>query len=360
MNVKCFRAQYIKSLAAVLFSGVFLCGCFSHTAPEPQKPAFTPVMRVSDRMVARRKAAFKNIVKNIGVRGIAVYPGSWKHVPAQEVISKISAYGFNRIYFVITSECEIDGKLYELFAQAEKAKIGAHILLRQRDYFSPWQGNAFVRMFKTSYPQLVEVSKEIADLNEELVDDKTGRVAGFSILLEPHRFTTVAHRRGGVDGCFIWSEKTFGAGLDNDMLMKKSMADARAAAKSAVPFTPAIADFYHDWAVGGKLSTGTVDSIAALSTTGTPEVLLLSSGNKPTEVPKGLSAEFAQGKCRIIPVMLVADHLSVDKDRFRRRNYTDFLRGVKYGTEKMAENPNLAGFVTGPLRALEYMCYEEE
>ena len=172
MNVKCFRAQYIKSLAAVLFSGVFLCGCFSHTAPEPQKPAFTPVMRVSDRMVARRKAAFKNIVKNIGVRGIAVYPGSWKHVPAQEVISKISAYGFNRIYFVITSECEIDGKLYELFAQAEKAKIGAHILLRQRDYFSPWQGNAFVRMFKTSYPQLVEVSKEIADLNEELVDDQ--------------------------------------------------------------------------------------------------------------------------------------------------------------------------------------------
>lgn len=352
--------QLLLIVSAAVFSVISLCGCVPHTVPEPQKPAFTPVMRVSDRLAARRKAAFKNIVKDIGVRGIAVYPGSWKHVPEKEVIDKIAAYGFNRIYFIITGETELDNNLAKLFKYASQANIKGYIVLRQRDYFKPWQGNGFVRLFKPSFPDLAELAEDIADFSEDLEDDEWGKVSGFSILLEPHRFNSVAHRRGGVDSCFVWSDKTFGANLDNDMLMKKSMSEAADAAKKSVPFTPAITDFYHEWATEGKLSTGTIDSVAALATTPAPEVLLIATGNKPTEVVKGTKNEFAQSRCSIIPVLLVADHLSVETGRFRRRNFTDFLRGVKYGTNKMAENPKLSGFVTGPLRALEYMCYEEE
>ncbi|MBQ4315265.1 MAG: hypothetical protein IJC21_07480 [Lentisphaeria bacterium] len=349
---------------AALFAGAILLtalvsGCIS-TPVIPQRPAAMPALRADDATVAVRKAELGKIGGDSAVRGVMVYPGSWLSIEADEVIAKVASYKFNRIYFVISSEDELDGRLEELFESAAKAGIPAYIAIRQRDYFPRFRGNAFVRLFKSEYPDMVKMAENIADFADSLGDG--AKVAGFTILLEPHRFNAAEQRNGGIDGCFVWSGNTFGIGLDNDALMNKTLDDAAKAAKKAngINFTPAIADFYHEWASEGKLSRGKIDEISALST-GSKEVLLFSSGNKPTAVAAGIKNEFSDAKLsRITLVFLVADHLSLDNTVFRRRNFKDYLHGMRYGLQKLNGKKAYNGFVTGPLRALEYMCHEKE
>ena len=338
--------------AAVLAAGVF-SGCISSTPVSPRRPASEPVLKVDDNTVARRKAAFIRATGKSKVRGVVIYPQSWKDHPADDVIKRAKSYRFNRIYFVISSELELSENLENLLDSSIKAGIAPYIVIRQRDYCKRFRGNAFIRSFSKEYPDVFEVSKMVAEYV------KSGRASGFVILIEPHRFTSVEQRQGGIDSCFIWSDLNFGAGCDNDILMKKSFATAAKAAKLNVPFTPAIADFYHEWAVDGKLSTGNINETAKLAD-GSPEVLLLSTGNKPSEMAAGIKNEFDAAKCSIIPVFMVADHLSEDTARLRRRNFSDFVRGIGFGVGKLTLRKSYSGFVTGPLRSLEYMSLEKE
>jgi hypothetical protein len=352
------RNTAVFTIFAILVCCVF-SGCVSSTPVAPQRPAALPVMKAADKVVKARKKAFANACRGSKIRGVVVYPLSWKDVPADEVVRKAASYGFNSMYFVISSEVELDSHLEELCISAVKSGIAPHIVLRQRDYFKRFRGNAFVRSFKTEYPDIVEVSRRVAEFSDNLGDE--GKIAGFSIILEPHRFNAVEQRRGGVDNCFIWDNKNFGPGSDNDMLMKKSFADAALAAnESDIAFVPVIADFYHEWAKDGKLSCGKITDTAKLSTS-KKDVLLLSTGNKPTAVAAQIKDEFADADdTKITLVIMVADHLSVNESAFRRRNFSDFLNGIKYGTGKLKSLKAFNGLVTGPLRALEYMCHEEE
>ena len=339
-------------LTSAIFAMAVFSGCIS-TPVTPQRIAAEPVEKVDDAVVAQRKAAFVRAVKRTPVRGVLVYPLSWKDFPAEEVASRAASYGFNRIYFVVSSEQEINCRLEDLMESAVKKGITPYIVLRQRDYFNRHRGNGFVRLFKNRYPDLLSVSEKAADYVE---DCKAG---GFVILIEPHRFTSVEQRRGGIDSCFVWSDINFGIGLDNDVLMKKSFSEVSRAAKSGVPFVPAIADFYHELAAEGKISIGKINETAKLAS-GTPEVLLVSTGTKPSAVAENIKNEFSSANCKITLVFIVGDHLSEDSRRFRRRNFTDFVRGIGHGTGQLASQKAYNGFVTGPLRALEYMCREKE
>ena len=356
------KSKIAGKITALSAGAILVCcgfsGCIS-TPAAPQRPFSLPVLQANAKVIQSRKQQFISISAKNKIRGVAVYPLSWKDVPAAEVIRRAASYKFNRIYFVISSEQELDDRLEELCVCASKENIASYIVLRQRDYFKPFRGNAFVRMFKQEYPDLQEVSRRIADFADSLDDE--GKIAGFSIILEPHRFNQVEQRRGGVDSCFVWDEKSFGIGFDNDMLMKKTFADVAAVQKeSDLPFVPVISDFYHEWRKENKISCGSIGEVAKLSSS-KKDVLLLSTGNKPTAVVNGVKNEFADaGNCRITLLLLVADHLSVDSEAFRRRNFTDFLRGVKYSTDKIAGKKSYNGLVTGPLRAMEYMCHEKE
>ena len=353
------RIKQSVFLEKYIFSAVFavvLCGCVS-TPVASQKPAALPVDRVSENTAASRRMAFRNALGTREIHGVVVYPGSWHEYSSSSVIAKAAAYGFNRIYFVITSEAELDDKLRELVSDAAKAGIASHIVLRERDFVKYPRGNAFVRSFKPEYPQIPGAGKLVQDFNDSLEEGKGG-ISGITVLIEPHRLNSREQYSGASGSCFIWQEDTFGAGLDNDMLMKKSLANAAEVAKLKIPFTPAIADFYHEWSVDGKLTQGRISDIEKLSETGS--VLLLSSANKPGMIAESMKNEFLACKCGITPVILVADHLSVDSVKFRRRTFSDFLRGVSYGRDKMVNKKQCRGFITGPLRALEYMCYEKE
>ena len=348
---KMFSGKIIIFLLAAISVPLMFSGCIS-TPVAPCRPAAMPALRVDDAAAAKRKAAFRQAVKQSPVRGVIVYPGSWKEFTADDVVKRAASYNFNRIYFVISSEEELDSRLEDLLESSVKNAIAPYVVVRQRDYFNRYRGNAFVRLFLKRYPDAVEVCRQAS----ELITPYKGTVV---MLIEPHRFTSAEQRRGGIDSCFIWGDFNFGIGMDNDMLMKKSLSDAAEAGKKSAQFIPAIADFYHEWAASGKLSAGKIDEVAKLAG-GKPEVLLISTGNKPSAMAEGIKNEFAAAKCKIIPVFIVGDHLSEDTARFRRRNFSDFVRGIGYGHSQLSGKKAYGGFVTGPLRALEYMSYEKE
>ena len=356
--MKIIPSGYLKLLAAgaVVFT---LSGCIS-TPVTPQRAAATPVMRVKETVAAQRKSDLYEAIIDEKIRGIAVYPGSWKNHSADDVISRVKSYNFNRVYFVLTSERELDDNLVQLVKCANNEGIAPYIFLRQRDYYPRHRGNFIVRFFRPEYPQTENMGCIIKEFAQKLEDEEAGKLAGFTILLEPHRFNLIEQRKGGIHPCFVWSNDAFGIGGDNDQLIRKSIADAKKLTGSEIPFTPAIADFYHEWAVDGKLSTGKIGDIAEIATN-SPEVILMMSGNKPSTSVAGVVNELKASKDKsVILLFAVADHLSVNKERFRRRNFTDFVKAIKYGNKKLSGYPAKAGIITGPLRALEYMCYEEE
>ncbi len=347
---------YIKLIAAgaVVFS---LTGCVS-TPVTPQREAAAPVMRVDESVASGRKAALNEAIIDEPVRGVTVYPASWKNHTADDVISRVKSYNFNRVYFVITSERELDDRLAELIQCADREGVAPYIFLRQRDYYPRHRGNLIVRHLRPEYPQIADMTRIIGEFAGKL--EENVKINGFTILLEPHRFNLLEQRKRGIHPCFVWKDDAFGIGKDNDMLVEKTFADAGVLSKSSIPFTPAIADFYHEWAEDGKLAKGRINDVSALAANA-PEVILLMTGNKPTVSIAGVKNELKAAQANsVILLFAVADHLSVSRERFRRRTFTDFVRAVKYGREKLSGYPAKAGIITGPLRALEYMCYEKE
>jgi hypothetical protein len=347
--------KYLMTAGAVLF---LLSGCIS-TPVTPQREAAAPALRVSESVAAKRKADLCEALIDEKIRGVVLYPASWKNYSVDDVISRVKSYNFNRIYFVITSEDELDERVAELIRCATREGVDSHIFLRQRDYYPRHRGNLIVRYFLPEYPQTADLGRIIREFADEFLGDE-GKISGFTVLLEPHRFNVTEQRKRGIHPCFIWRDDAFGIGFDNDILTKKTLEDAGKLTASAIAFTPAAADFYHEWAAEGKLSRGRVNDFSALATNA-PEVVLLMTGNKPTAAVAGVRNELREAKTSsVILLFAVADHLSIGRERFRRRNFTDFVKAVKYGREKLSAYPAKSGIITGPLRALEYMCYEEE
>ena len=129
----------VKLVLSVAVLAAVFSGCVSSTPAEPQRPAAEPVLKVDDNTVFRRKAAFIRASGKSKVRGIAVYPQSWKGYPADEVVKRVKSYKFNRIYFIITSEVELNDELEELMAGSVKAGIAPYIVIRQRDYYNRYR-----------------------------------------------------------------------------------------------------------------------------------------------------------------------------------------------------------------------------
>ena len=354
--MKDIRWGYTKLLAAgaVVFS---LCGCIS-TPVEQQRIASLPAIKVDNSVVSQRKSALCEVMIDDKVRGVALFPSSWLDHSADDVVSRVKSYNFNRIYFILTSEAELDEKLAELIGCATREGVESHIFLRQRDYYPRSRGNRIKRAMLPEYPQIADMGRIIEEFAKEKLKD--GKISGFSVLIEPHRFNALEQRKGGIHPCFMWRDDAFGIGKDNDMLMVKSLNDAKKLTPSQIPFTPAVADFYHEWAVEKKLSCGRINDFSAIATNA-PEVILMMTGNKPTLAVSGVTNELAQAKENSVILLFgVADHHSGNPERFRRRTFTDLVKAINYGRARLAGYPARAGVITGPLRALEYMCYEKE
>ena len=345
-----------SGFAAVAGALLLVGGCVS-TPERYALPVMVPELMASGEVRAARAEEFRKLTAGIAVRGVGLFPRAFRIIPDEELLDRISALGFNRIYCYISSEKQLDEEFRDFISRAAKRGIAVEAVLNQRDFYCRATGNRIIRFFRPSYLRLDEAAEGLAEFNEELPRD--ARLAGVTVITEPHLFTPT-NPDTPPDSLYYWSEDTFGPDLDNAMLMRQSLDMLKAAAQKSpgLPLTVGVADFYHELAVAGKLPLGKVSDFCAIS----PRIMLLDSGNKPSQAADVVENELAAipaGSTAMVGINL-AGHTSVDSGSLRRRDWNDLMRGMKYLLGRFREHRAFEGFVIAPFSALEFLYLERD
>ena len=195
------------------------------------------------------------------------------------------------------------------------------------------------------------------EFNEKSLPENN-RIAGITVILAPQMFTA-SHPERLHGRLYSWDDKHYGIGGDNDMLVRESLETVMkiAAIPNMLPLTVAVPDFLHNAAVEGKLSCGKVTDFLACA----DAVAVISSANLPSKVPVAVQDEFAaaaEQNEKIITVIPLAGHTSVDSGRLRRRNWLDFQRTTNNFMKKTADSKAFGGVIITPMAVVEYLRQE--
>ena len=352
--------RFFFSAGAVL-TAVFLCASFSGGGCAAKYPEVkTAEPRVSDKVMVQRAEELKKALADFPFRGIELAP-EW--LPSEEqfsnrqILKKIQAFGFNCICIYLKNKDFLGEKrLTEFVTEARREGFRVMLELRQSDFVYHYRGNALVRMFVPESLSVVEMAREVASFNEDLPED--AKLNGLIIAVDPHEFTRSNHMRPK-NYVFSWDEKSYGAGLDNDLMMRHALNMLLEVCNAVrpLPVTASVADFYHDRAKEGKLTVGKMDDFLEIS----PQVIVRSSGNKPSEAVLALGEELQDMKRHesVVIGFSLASHASISKGAFRKRNWTDFMKGVNYLVKTWSRSPAMGGMMLGPLRVLDELQREE-
>lgn len=337
---------------------LFISGC-GHTPKRTNTmPLAAPPESAAPAEIARRTAEFKKVTAILPIRGITVFPSAFiGRFTNDQVIGMIKNLGFNRIYCHLTSERELDSELSEFITAANKHGIPVELVLSQQDFYRAYRGNRLIRGLFIQYPDLYEaVCKAVKFTQNDLPENV--RISGITVQLTPHLINGNNIQRTRQQ-LYSWSEKHYGIGGDNDMLMIQSL---RYAAKIAAipglpPLTIAIPDFYHRVASEKKISRGQISDFAKL----TRSVAVINSANRPSQLPVMVqdALDAAPKGCKILIVVPIAGHTSVDSDRLRRRHWADFHNSTAYLVKKAGSHPACAGVIFSPLAVIEYLRLEK-
>jgi len=327
-------------------------GCNS-TPVRQEERAMEPPTPAQKATVERRAAALRRALSPLKVRGVGVPLSSYRHrlLPAAEIMKIVRQLGFNRLYCYISSEKELDDELRGLVTAAAAEKIPVELMIRQGDFRHRFRGNALVRSFLPQYRKLPDLAAEIIKFNETLPPQ--AKLAGVTARFEPHLFT----RANGADQIpgmiWIWSDLTFGKGLDNDKLAGASIEVFREmkAKLNGIPLTVELPDLYPAWCAAGSLSRGRVSDFA-----GFDGVMVQCSGNVPSALVRGYTA--AAGNRSLVAIIPVADHSSVSRGALRRRDWNDLVRAVDYFVR--STRLKCPGVVLMPLFEIGFMLLEQE
>lgn len=366
-RTKCIRTdvsvlgrEAMKCFLSGLVSAVLLlaAGCVS-TPIRPARRLILPELEASRELQSRRAAEFRELTRGVKIRGIGVFPAGVRgdEISVDELLNRITALGFNRIYCYISSEDQLDDFFRDLVVAASRRNIPVEAVLNQRDFYRRATGNKLVRLFRPAYPRLNEAAARVSEFGSRLPNG--AKLAGLTVISEPHRFTAT-NPDIPPDTLYRWSDTTFGPGLDNAKLMEQTLEMLRriAAENPGLPLTSGVADFYHELATSGKLPLGKVGDFCAIS----PRVMLLDYGNKPSAAAAVVENELAalpRGGSALVGINL-AGHTSVDAGALRRRDWSDLMRGLKYLVGRFRKHSGFDGFVLAPFSALEFMRMERE
>ena len=346
----------IRALLAALCLGV--AGCVS-TPERPAQRLMLPELEAPGAVQKQRAADFRNLTAKVKVRGVGVYLAAVRReqLPVKELLDRIAEFGFNRIYCYVSSETQLDGFFRDFIATAVRRGLPVEVVLNQRDFYFRHTGNRIVRWFRPNYLRIDDAVEALARFD---ADSPSGsKIAGVTVVIEPHLFTAT-NPDTPPDSIYYWSDKTFGSYLDNAMLMKETLELLRKSKEKAgaLPFTCATADFYHELAMEGKLPQGKITDFCAIS----PRVMLLDSGNKPSQAAKVVENELAaipEGCSAMVGINL-AGHTSVDSGALRRRDWNDFMRAMRYLVKGFGKHRAFEGFVIAPFVSLEFIRMERD
>ena len=337
-----------------------LCLCGSGCVSTPERPApqfMLPELEASKEVQRQRTEEFRQLTAHVKVRGVGIHIFAVRRskVPLEELLDRITALGFNRIFCYVSSEKQLDDFFREFVAAANRRGLPVEVMLNQRDFYFRPTGNKIVRFFRPNYLRIDDAVEQLARFDAESPSD--AKIAGVTAIIEPHLFTA-SNPDIPPDAIYYWSDKTFGSDLDNAMLMNATLEILRESkAKAAhLPFTCATADFYHELAVEGKLPQGKITDFCAIS----KRVLVLDSGNKPSQAAKLVENELAaipKGNTAMVGIN-IAGHTSVDSGALRRRDWNDFMRAMRYMINGFSKHSAFEGFVIAPFISLEFIRME--
>ena len=349
------KKQYSATICALcaFFCAGAVTGCNS-TPVRPDERAMLPVDPAHKTVIERRAAALKKVISPLKVRGAGVSLNAYRnHLAADsDIMALIKKLGFNRIYCYISSETELSEDLERLVVSAASAGIPVELAVRQGDFKKRYRGNALVRFFLPQFRQLPDLAEDIIEFNEDLPEK--AKLAGVTVRFEPHLFT-YANGAAEIPGLhYIWSDYTFGKGLDNDKLVELSIKQLQQMKKKlgALPLSVELPDFYPLWKKEGQISRGSIRDFA-----GVGKVMLQCSGNVPSMLLKG-AAFMKEGK-DMLAVIPVADHTSVRSGALRRRDWNDLVKSLGYFINS-SRNMNCSGVVIRPLSEVGYMLLEQD
>ena len=346
----------IGALLAVLCLGG--AGCVS-TPERPARQLILPELEAPREVQRQRAADFRKLTAKVRLRGVGVYLSAVRRLtlPVDELLDRIAALGFNRIYCYVSSESQLDEFFQDFIAKSVDRGLPVEVVLNQRDFYFRSTGNKIVRLFRPNYLRVDDAAGLLARF--DAMSPANAKLAGVTVIIEPHLFTA-SNPDTPPDSLYYWSDKTFGSDLDNAMLMKDSLERLRRAKIKAghLPLTCAAADFYHELATEGKLPEGKVTDFCAIS----DRVLLLDSGNKPSEAAKVVENELAaipRGNTAMVGIALAA-HTSVDTGELRRRDWNDLMRAMRYLLGRFGKHPSFEGFLLAPFSSLEFVRMERD
>ncbi len=335
----------------LLFAG---CG---HTPLREIHPAAMPPYRAAEKVSAARAQAMAKILAPLKVRGALVFPSAiYDKFTFEQVFSALKQCNFNRIYCHIISEQELDDRLAGFISGAKLSGFAVEIVISQQDFYRRYQVNQVIRGAMIQYPTLIEAVQLAAEFNAGLPE--TGRLDGITVQLTPHLYSGKNIRRM-YNSIYAWSEKSYGKGGDNDMLMLLALENLRqiAALEQMPPLTVAIHDFYHEKALSGDLSGGTIRDFAAAA----PTVAVINTANLPSQLAVNIAGELQSiptGK-KVLAVIPLATHTSIDSTRLRRRNWGDLLRALEVCITSAKKYPGFAGIILSPFSVVEYLRLEK-
>ncbi len=301
------------------------------------------------------------LLQPLALRGTAMpLPPVLTEEKAAAMIDAVRACGFNRLYLTVGNLADFEGgsdtPLRLLLKAAAANGVQVELVMRQSFFVRQFRGNTFRRFFLSETPNLPEAAKCAADFIAGLPEEE--RPCGVVAAIEPHLFVSANIRRPQGE-FFAWSENTYGPGLDNDMLMRKSLEALKAVheALAPLPVTAGFADFYQEKTQTGKLSCGSVGDFQKI----TPQILVYNSGNKPSETVSVVAEELAAaaGEKSMLVGISIAPHTAVSSGALRRRNWADLTRALGYAIENWSAAPAFRGVVIGPFYLIRQLQAEE-
>ncbi len=346
----------IKIFTFLIPAVLLLAGC-GRTPLREIHPAAMPPYPAAEKVSSARAEALAKLLAPLKVRGAVIFPAAvYGKFTFQQLFTALKRCNFNRLYFHITSEQELDDRLAEFVSAAKKAGFAVEIVISQQDFYRRYQVNQVIRGAIIQYPSLTEAAGAVAKFSAGLPENS--RPDGITVQLTPHLYSGKNVRRM-YNSLYAWSEKSYGNGGDNDMLMRLALQNIReiAAIPQLPPLTVAVHDFYHEKALAGELSCGNITDFAAVA----PRVAVINTANLPSKLAENIAGELKSipQSGTLLAVIPLATHTSIDNDRLRRRNWNDLLRALDSCIASARKNPGFGGVILSPFSVVEYLRLEK-
>lgn len=339
--------------AGVLLLTVLSAGCLSNAEPEfRQLPPESETVRTRAAEVAALWG--QDAVRSVLLRehDLTYYRNDLPRLTARLKALKVNhAYLSAETLDVLNSRSKRTDLTAVITALAG-AGIACDLAIPQHLFPARRPATVFCRAFSGTNP-MDKAVRDAIRLKKYLPDNVPA--PGVTVWAGIHRFTK-DNEQLPPGAVYRWSESDYGAGSDNNKMMKQLLQDLagwrNAAHAGKVRFTAAIPVFYHDKAQSGELTKGLVKDFLSVADT----VLVIGYGEKPSDYLRSLQNVLREDHSgRIRCGMVLSGHMSESVGALRRRSWQDFFKILTVMHRSCGAMPGYGGMVLIPWQSVELL-----